>query len=364
MRILFIHPSVELYGADKILLYILKMLYKKHEVVVLLPKIGILNEEIRKISSNIEIKIYPNLPIVHSKLSFFDYLKLPFRIIKCIRLFDKKFDYCFCNTLATILCLFSRFSKKRVLYIHEIIANKFLNFGFSILCKFGANKVVCVSEHVKDNLLFSKNYSVIHNGIPDIAEDFMENKINADGKIRFALPGRFMPQKGQWFLIEALKKLDDEYKKKILIDLYGSAPPFKSELLNTLNQEISRNNLDSIISLHNFTQNIQDIYLNANVILVPSLMADPFPTTVLESLMFSRPVIATNHGGASEILEDSFSRMIIPDDIEGFCIAIKYFIDNQQLIEKFSVAARKKYCSCLNLETYEKKFFDLFLELK
>ncbi len=364
MRILFVHPSVELYGADKILLYILKMLCKKHEITVLLPKIGVLNEEIKNVSSNIEIKICPKLPIVHSRLSLFDYLKLPLRILNCKRLFDKKFDYCFCNTLASILCLFSGFSKKRVLYIHEIIANKFLNFGFSVLSKLGANKVVCVSAHVKDNLLFSKNYSVIHNGIPDIAGGFTENKINADGKIRFALPGRFMPQKGQLFLIEALKKIGDEYKKKILIDMYGSAPPFKPELLSSLKQEISKNNLDSIISLHNFTQDIKDIYLNANVILVPSLMADPFPTTVLEALMFSRPVISANHGGASEILENSFSRMIIPNDIEGFCNAIKYFIDNQQLIEEFSVSARKKYCSDLTLENYKKSFFDEFGELK
>ncbi len=109
MRILFVHPSVELYGADKILLYILKMLCKKHEITVLLPKTGVLNEEIKKVSSNIEIKIYPKLPIVHSKLSFFDYLKLPLGILNCKRLFDKKFDYCFCNTLATILCLYSGF---------------------------------------------------------------------------------------------------------------------------------------------------------------------------------------------------------------------------------------------------------------
>ncbi len=340
------------------------MLCKKHEITVLLPKTGVLHEEIKKVSSDIEIKLCSDLPIVHSKLSFFDYLKLPFRILKCARLFDKKFDYCFCNTLATILCLFAGFSKKRVLYIHEIIANRFLNFGFSVLCNFGAKKVVCVSAHVKDNLLFSKKYSVIHNGIPDIAGDFTENKINADGKIRFALPGRFMPQKGQWFLIEALKKIRDEYKRKILIDLYGSAPPFKPELLSSLRQEIVENNLESIISLHSFTQNIKDIYLNANVILVPSLMADPFPTTVLEALMFSRPVIATNHGGASEILENSFSRMIIPNDIEGFCNAIKYFIDNQQLIESFSVSARKKYCSDLSLENYKKRFFDEFGELK
>ncbi|MDY2696639.1 MAG: hypothetical protein SOV80_00245, partial [Bacilli bacterium] len=68
MKILFVHPSLELYGADKILLYLLQMLSPKHEITVLLPKNGTLVEYIRKISANINIVISDKLPIVHSKL--------------------------------------------------------------------------------------------------------------------------------------------------------------------------------------------------------------------------------------------------------------------------------------------------------
>lgn len=365
MKILFVHPSVELYGADKILLYILQMLCEKHEITVLIPKDGILTEHIKSVSPKIKVDIVKDLPIVHSKLKFIDYLKLPLKILKCGRIYKKqKFDYCFCNTLASILLLFAGFSKNRVLYVHEIISSKFLNFGFSVLAKMGAKKVVCVSNHVKKNLLFSKKYVVVHNGIPDIAKGFTKNEIQPDGKIRFVLPGRFMPQKGQWFLIDSLLKLSDEYKNKIRICLYGSAPPFKPELFSELKNKIKESGLEKTISLHGFTQNITDIYKNANVVLVPSLMADPFPTTVLEALMFSRPVIATNHGGASEILEDSFSRMIKPNDTAGFCDAIKFFVDNEDLIDGFAKCAREKFDSCLTSEKYEERFFSVFGELK
>lgn len=361
MKILFVHPSVELYGADKILLYILQMLCKKHEITVLLPKDGILIEHIKSISPNIKVEIVKDLPIVHSKLKFADYLKLPFKILKCRRSYkNQKFDYCFCNTLATILLLFTGLSKKRVLYVHEIISSKVLNLGFSVLAKLGAKNVVCVSNHVKENLLFSKKYFVVHNGIPDIAKSFIKNEIQPDGKIRLVLPGRFMPQKGQWFLIDSLSGLPDEYKNKIQIDLYGSAPPFKPEFFSELKNKIEESVLEKTVSLHGFTQNIADIYEDANVVLVPSLMADPFPTTVLEALMFSRPVIATNHGGASEILEDSFSRMIKPNDTTGFCEAIKFFVENKDLIGEFSKSARKKFDSYLTLEKYEERFFEVF----
>lgn len=365
MKILFVHPSVELYGADKILLYILKMLCKKHDLTVLLPKDGSLIEHIRSISPEIKVKIFKDLPIVHSKLKLADYIKLPFKILKTHSfLKNEKFEYCFCNTLSAILLLFAGFSKNRVLYVHEIISSKFLNLGFSILAKIGAKKIVCVSNHVKENLLFSKKYFVVHNGIPDISDRFLKNEILSDGKIRFVLPGRYMPQKGQWFLVDTLSKLSYEYKNKIQVDLYGSVPPFKPELLNELKRKIKSFGLEKLVFLHNFTQNISDIYKNSNVVLVPSLMADPFPTTVLEALMFSRPVIATNHGGSSEILDNSFSKMIAPKDTDSFCDAIKFFVDNKNLIEKYSRNAREKFSSYLTFERYQERFFQVFGRLK
>lgn len=364
MKILFVHPSVELYGADKILLYILKILCEKHEITVLLPKQGILTEHIKAVSPDIKIKIFEGLPIVHSKLKLKDYALLPLLIMRCRKLFSgEKFDYCFCNTLAAVLLLFSGFARRRILYVHEIISSPVLNLGFSVLAKLGANKVVCVSNHVKKNLLFSKKYFVAHNGIPDIAGSFIENKIDYGEKVRFALPGRFMHGKGQWFLIDSLKKLPASYKNKILVDLYGSAPPFKPELLQELKDSIKASGLDKIISIHDFAHDICQIYKAANVVLVPSLMPDPFPTVVLEAMMFSRPVIATSSGGASEILEDSFSKSISAGNVEEFSKAIEFFIDNKDLIEKYSESAREKFASYLTLKSYEKRFFEIFKEL-
>jgi hypothetical protein len=81
MKFLFVHPSVELYGADKILLYILEILAKEnHELTVLLPKEGVIVEYIRKISSSIKIVVDNNLPIAHSRLGLMDYFSLSMKI--------------------------------------------------------------------------------------------------------------------------------------------------------------------------------------------------------------------------------------------------------------------------------------------
>lgn len=357
MKILFIHPSVELYGADKILLYILDILHSKNEITVLLPKEGILVNKIKEISQSIKIVVNEELPIVHSKLGIKDYFQIPFRLKKFFKLFHKnEFDLVYCNTLATVLLLFTNWSKKKVVHVHEIISNKFLNFGFSVLIRLNTKNVICVSEHVKDNLLFSKKYKTIHNGIPDNAGFYRENIIS--DKIIFSLPGRFMPQKGQWFVIEALKELSETELNKIEIRMFGSPPPNRIFLGEELRNLIKKYKLENFVKLFDFTQNISEIYEQANIILVPSMMSDPFPTTVLEALEFSRPVISTNHGGASEILDSSCSVLINPGNKEELASAIRFFINNNSLIKEYSLNARNKYERKLSLETFREKLLN------
>ena len=356
MKILFVHPSVELYGADKILLYILKILSaKSHELTVLLPKEGVLVSYIKNISGEIKIVIDERLPVAHSKLGIKDYLCIPKRIRQIEKLFPKKsFDIVYCNTLATVLLLYTHWGKKRIIHVHEIIENPVLNLAFSFLVRARTKKVICVSKRVKDNLLFSKDYTVVHNGIPDMARASIQNEVS--GKVEFVLPGRFMPKKGQWFLVDALKTLPKDYLDKIHISLFGSPPPNRKELQAELENFLQENALQSVIDMHPFEADISKIYTKANVILVPSLMADPFPTTVLEALMFSRPVIATDNGGAVEILNESYARVIKPNDNFAFAEALKYFVDNKSRISEMGRNARKKYEESLTLEQFEERF--------
>lgn len=360
MKILFVHPSVELYGADKILLYILQILNnEKNDITVLLPNEGVLIEYIKKISSNITIIVDKRLPIAHSKLGLKDYCLLPKRIRKIEKVFkNNSFDYIYCNTLAVTLLLFTNWSKKRIIHVHEIIENPILNFIFSVLVRIRTRKVICVSNRVKENLHFSKHYSVVHNGIPDEAKHVLQNEVG--DTIQFVLPGRYMPKKGQWFVLDALHLLPQEYLSKIHISFFGSAPPNRKEFQCELENKIYESGLSNVVSLHAFEKDISKIYIKANVILVPSLMPDPFPTTVLESLMFSRPVISTNHGGAAEILSEKYSFLISPNDIEALAAALRFFVDNCNQIPRMSEFAREKYEDYLTEQKFAQRFKTIF----
>ncbi len=54
-----------------------------------------------------------------------------------------------------------------------------------------------------------------------------------------------------------------------------------------------------------FTEQIADYYAAFNIFVLPSIQPDPFPTVVLEAMSNSLPVVAYDHGGASEMIVDN-----------------------------------------------------------
>ena len=359
MKILFIHPSVELYGADKILLYLLDILKDSNDITVLLPKEGILIEKIKNVSNNISIVINEHLPIVHSKIGIKGILKLPLDISRISKIFKKnEFDIVYCNTLATVGFLYVKWAKKRIIHVHEIIENSIINLGFSFLVRLKTTNVFCVSRHVKERLRFSKNYKIILNGIPDIKND---EPITANSnKIRFVLPGRYMPKKGQWFLLESLKRVKKELIEQSEFFLYGSPPPNRMELETELRNEIEKLDFKEHIHVSPFLSEINKIYTNADVVLVPSIMADPFPTTVLEALMFSKPVITTNNGGASEIVDESFGLLVKPNDYDALAKSIEFYIENKDTLQDFGKKARDKFINNFTIDCFKERFLREF----
>lgn len=64
--VLFIHPSSELYGSDKILICILRN-FQNYSKILVLPKSGPLVEVIQKECPDIMIYICPFLPLIAKK---------------------------------------------------------------------------------------------------------------------------------------------------------------------------------------------------------------------------------------------------------------------------------------------------------
>lgn len=363
-KIAVFHPSSELYGADRIMVLSLKAL-NEYLPVIYLPSNGPLVHLIKKEIPWAIVNICPNMPLFYRDLkqpknalkfaknmrSFSSFLELEFSL--------HVFDKIYINTLACspILWLLRREKTFKIVHVHEIldrpeIARKITN---RIILKH-ADKIICVSHPVAENISNQQidKIKIVNNGIPiiDVRDAEADNM-----KIQFYLFGRIKPEKGQWYLLEAIKQLKKHELKHVHFNLIGSPLTGKEQLLDELLTEIKVNGLSEYISHKSFVADISSELSKADVCLVPSQMKDPFPTTVLEAMSAKKPVIATNHGGAVEAIHHGINGFLIsPNNANELTTAIRAFIENRQRIKSMGEKGFLLYKNQFTLEKFMERF--------
>ncbi len=361
------HPSSELYGADRILVNAINAMPAEMKKVVYLKFEGPLVEFIQENTENTTVKVIPFMPVIYRGIfNPKGILKFTFELAKFVSFMRAekkalKFSSAYVNTLSTsfILPLLKGFRIPSYLHVHEIIDSpKVIGWLTAFLAKNFAQKVVCVSAAVEKGLIryissVRKKTIIIHNGIDQIlAKPRAHNE-----KINFYLFGRIMPKKGQWFLLDALKEIPLERLSNVCFTLMGGAVPGKEDSLEQLENEVRKAGLEGIVQIRDFAPNITEAMNSADVCLVPSMMKDPFPTTVLEAMSAGRPVIATNHGGAKEAIGDSNSGLLVdPGKPAQLAASILQLIQEKSLIPKMGELAREKYLSAFTKQHFNKNW--------
>ena len=361
------HPSAELYGADRVLVNALKAIPKNINKKVYLFRGGPLTSLIKSEVENVEIIIKTDMPVIYRKIF------TPFGIIKLVsqwiqflfflRKENKKhhFKSAYVNTFscALVLPLLAVLRIKRFVHVHEIIDNpKLIGALTAWIAQLFSNKIVCVSNAV---LLGLKKYVkhidikgvVIHNGISPI-EGIQKKKSET---FNFYLFGRIKPEKGQWFLIEALSTIAKEKLKNTKFILMGGIVDGQENVLAELEGKIRTYGLENNVEIRDFVPNIAEAMSDADVCLIPSLMKDPFPTTVLEAMSAAKPVITTNHGGAKEaVLDQETGFLINPNNTVELANSIINLIDRKKEIPQLGAKAKMRYQKLFTTKHFNNKW--------
>lgn len=360
------HPSSELYGADRILAGVLKNMDPEIRKVVYLreegPFVPFLKENVR----NVEFRFNKKLPLIYRDLfslkGIFMFLINFLRFFIFLRKENKRtpFQRAYVNTLACSFMLIPLRLLRipRFIHVHEIIENpKLVRYATTYLARYFSDRVVCVSGAVLENMkgtipsIVSKA-EIIYNGIDPVTES---GTVLGD-KINFYLFGRIKKEKGQWFLLKAIKYLPKGILSRCRFFLVGSPVPGKEYQLEELHDYLEKNQLSDYVKFKSFVPDISAEMKAADVCLVPSLMKDPFPTTVLEAMSAGKAIISTNHGGASEALEDDCGILIKPNDIKALSAAIEGLIKTPEKIRKLGARAYKRYESNYTSEVFAKNW--------
>jgi glycosyltransferase involved in cell wall biosynthesis len=93
-----------------------------------------------------------------------------------------------------------------------------------------------------------------------------------------------------------------------------------------------------------------------DIFVLPSILPDPFPTVVLEAMAAGCAVVATNHGGATEMIESGKEGLLIPwNDAKAAATIMKPIIENAAQRKAMGAAAAKKVRAQFSVASFEKR---------
>jgi len=97
-------------------------------------------------------------------------------------------------------------------------------------------------------------------------------------------------------------------------------------------------------------EDLQKWYRGATALLLPSRVQEVFPLVILEAMAYGKPVIASNVGGVSEVLEDRHTGLLVkPLDERGWREAVARLFEDEDerlfLAENARLAAETRFHS-------------------
>ena len=125
--------------------------------------------------------------------------------------------------------------------------------------------------------------------------------------------------------------------------MIGDAYPGYEYLEKGIQDYILDNELSHLVTNLGYRDDIPDLLTDFDIFILPSVLPDPLPNTVLEAMASRVPVVATAHGGALEMVEDGKTGFLIPwDDEESAASIMTPLLKNDNLRSQFGLAARKR----------------------
>jgi glycosyltransferase involved in cell wall biosynthesis len=147
--------------------------------------------------------------------------------------------------------------------------------------------------------------------------------------------GRLYSLKGIHYLIKAFQNLKKRHKLlKLVIAGKGEFEPYLRKIAQGTNDIIFIGYVDSIMVK-------KALYENCLTVVVPS-MYETFPMVVLEAMVCSKPVIASNVGGIRLMVKDGRNGFLVkPGDTKGIETSIRRLCEDPELSRKMGNIGRR-----------------------
>jgi len=370
--ILCIHPNTELYGSDRMFLQTIvafRERWPESQITALLPGHGPLFDELRKVID--DVRCEPLFILRRSDFSIRLLLKLPEllrRIFRARRL-AKSYDLTYISTVVVLdHILASRLHRvPAIVHVHELPTGP-TSLAFSALLYIANAALVHISEAVRESFVGigrKKNVVIVNGVIPPGKHAEAVAVPPADENLfRILLIGRFNAWKGQTLLVEAISRIPADTRHHIKVRLvggvYGDQTHFRDEIMAA----IGNNGLAGTIEVHDFTPSPALHYEWANVVTVPSTQPEPFGLVAIEAMASHRAVIAADHGGVADVVEDGVTgNLFEPGNAEALASAILARFKEPAETANMGEAGAQRFSAKYTAEIYRRRIADTATEL-
>jgi glycosyltransferase involved in cell wall biosynthesis len=203
--------------------------------------------------------------------------------------------------------------------------------------------IIAVSETTKQDSIKmlgvpEKKISVIHEAANPIYRPVPKDEARQIAQKKYKLDKDFIlfvstiePRKNLPGLLQAYRRLLDEYKRDELLVLAGS----KGWLWEEVYETVDRLNLEKHVAFLGRVPSHDLVYLyNAAELLVHPSFYEGFGLTPLEAMNCGTPVIVSNTSALPEVVGDA-AMMIDPHDIDGLTVALWRLLTEEELRQDF-----------------------------
>lgn len=159
--------------------------------------------------------------------------------------------------------------------------------------------------------------TVVHNGIDAAPFDALPPDTRACVRAELGIPGdafvvgcfsRLHPWKGQAMLLDAVARMPAVHALLVGGALFSGEAPYEAELRARATEPA----LAGRVHVLGARDDVPRLLAACDVVVHPSVLAEPFGRVLVEAMLARRPVVATRTGGVPEVVSDGVTGVLVP----------------------------------------------------
>ena len=370
-NILYLDSGSGIGGGQRSLLLLLKSLDRQR----FSPFVGCLGdspfaEEVRKTDAHV---IPLSLPEAHNKtdkvkrftfrdlLSDFRQLRVIGQLHQAVKQHDISLIHANSLSVALLGGIVAKWHRIPIL-MHKRYAT-----SYGILDKICAkllHRVILVSEATRWDFAPKEKQTLIYNGVD--LDEFQASRAEVESLRSELLSGndedaesntastqplfvgvvtRITPEKGIHFLIRAMAELKKRELNSGNVKLLIVGGPYfqkDRDYMVSLKQEVEELDVTDSVIFTGFLSDTRVVTSLLDIVLVPSIIPEACPRTIIEAMAVGKPVIATPLGGSKELVTPETGVLVPPENAEAIADSIALLAKDLDKLSTMGKAARQR----------------------